>query len=96
MISFAVAVFFLILSPGPGVLSAAGFGAAYGRSSGLSYVMGLWIGNNLVSFLVITGLATLVIITAGNKTDQLCNGGEPCHCCDIVIYIPVQIGFDNE
>ena len=61
MISFAVAVFFLILSPGPGVLSAAGVGAAYGRSSGLSYVMGLWIGNNLVSLLVITGLAALVL-----------------------------------
>ncbi|MEP4336194.1 MAG: LysE family translocator, partial [Roseobacter sp.] len=45
MLTFAAAVFFLIITPGPGVLSAAGVGAAYGMRSGLRYVLGLFIGN---------------------------------------------------
>lgn len=58
MLAFAAAVFFLILSPGPGVLSTAGVGAAYGFRNGLRYVAGLFVGNNLVALLVITGVAT--------------------------------------
>ena len=61
MITFALAVFFLIITPGPGVLSAAGVGAAYGRQAGLSYVTGLWVGNNLVGVMVITGLAAVIL-----------------------------------
>jgi len=57
MLEFAAAVFFLIITPGPGVLSTAGVGAAYGMRAGLSYVGGLWIGTNLVALLVISGLA---------------------------------------
>ena len=30
MLTFAITVFLLIVTPGPGVLSTAGFGAAYG------------------------------------------------------------------
>ena len=37
MLTFAAAVFFLIVTPGPGVLSAAGVGAAYGFRSGLRW-----------------------------------------------------------
>jgi len=61
MLTFAAAVFFLIISPGPGVLSAAGVGAAYGMRSGLRYVLGLFIGNNLVILAVVSGLAALVL-----------------------------------
>lgn len=61
MLTFAAAVFFLIITPGPGVLSAAGVGAAYGMKSGLRYVLGLFIGNNLVIFAVVSGLAALVL-----------------------------------
>ena len=61
MLTFAAAVFFLIITPGPGVLSAAGVGAAYGMRSGLRYVLGLFIGNNLVILAVVTGLAALVL-----------------------------------
>lgn len=61
MLTFAAAVFFLIITPGPGVLSAAGVGAAYGMKSGLRYVLGLFIGNNLVILAVVTGLAALVL-----------------------------------
>ena len=61
MLTFAAAVFFLIITPGPGVLSAAGVGAAYGMKSGLHYVLGLFIGNNLVILAVVSGLAALVL-----------------------------------
>ncbi len=61
MLTFAAAVFFLIVTPGPGVLSAAGVGAAYGMRAGLRYVLGLFIGNNIVILAVVTGLAGLVL-----------------------------------
>lgn len=57
MLEFAAAVFFLIVTPGPGVLSTAGVGAAYGVRPGLAYVGGLWAGNNLVALLVVSGIA---------------------------------------
>ena len=61
MLTFAAAVFLLLISPGPGVLSTAGVGAAFGFRSGLRYVLGLGIGSNLVMLAVITGLAALIL-----------------------------------
>ncbi len=60
MLTFAAAIFFLIITPGPGVLSTAGVGAAYGYRPGISYVTGLFIGTNLVALMVVTGLAALI------------------------------------
>jgi len=57
MIEFALAVFFLIVTPGPGVLSLAGVGSAYGYRAGLSYLTGLFIGHNTVALLVVSGIA---------------------------------------
>ncbi len=61
MLSFAAAVLFLIITPGPGVLSTAGLGAAYGVRAGLRYVLGLFIGTNLVALAVISGVAAVVL-----------------------------------
>ncbi len=61
MLTFALAVFFLIITPGPGVLSTAGLGAAYGFRPGLAYVVGLFIGTNLVALAVISGVAAVVL-----------------------------------
>ena len=61
MFAFAAAVFLLIITPGPGVLSAAGVGAAFGWRQGLFYVAGLCVGTNLVSILVFTGLAAIIL-----------------------------------
>jgi threonine/homoserine/homoserine lactone efflux protein len=61
MLTFAAAVFFLIVTPGPGVLSTAGVGAGYGFRAGIRYVAGLCIGTNLVGLAVITGLAAAVL-----------------------------------
>ncbi|MEO1293173.1 MAG: LysE family translocator [Pseudomonadota bacterium] len=59
VLQFASAVFFLIITPGPGVLSTAGTGAGFGYRAGRRYVAGLWLGNLLVSLMVISGLAAL-------------------------------------
>ena len=64
-LTFALAVFLLIVTPGPGVLSTAGVGAAYGFRAGLRYLAGLFIGTNLVTLGVITGLVAVVLAVPG-------------------------------
>lgn len=61
MLTFAAAVLFLIITPGPGVMTTAGFGAAYGFRPSLRYVLGLFIGTNLVMLSVMTGLAAIIL-----------------------------------
>jgi threonine/homoserine/homoserine lactone efflux protein len=60
MIVFALAVLFLIITPGPGVLTTAGFGAAYGFKPSLRYVLGLFLGTNMVMLAVISGFAVIL------------------------------------
>ncbi|SEW32636.1 Threonine/homoserine/homoserine lactone efflux protein [Cognatiyoonia koreensis] len=71
MLAFAAAVFFLIVTPGPGVLSTAGVGAAYGYRNGLAYVAGLFVGNNLVALLVISGVAAMALAMPWLRTALL-------------------------
>ena len=61
MLTFAITVFLLIVTPGPGVLSTAGFGAAYGYKNSLRYVFGLFLGTNLVFLAVATGLIAILL-----------------------------------
>lgn len=61
MLTFAAAVFFLIITPGPGVLSTAGVGSGFGFRPGARYVAGLFVGTNLVALAVVSGLATLIL-----------------------------------
>jgi threonine/homoserine/homoserine lactone efflux protein len=56
MLIFAYAVFFMIITPGPGVMTTAGVGAGFGWSAGLRYVAGLFVGTNMVALAVIAGL----------------------------------------
>ena len=60
MLTFALAVIFLIITPGPGVLSLAGVGSAFGYRDGARYLAGLFIGTNMVCFGVISGLAAVL------------------------------------
>ena len=57
MLTFIAAVVLLLITPGPGVLSTAGVGAAFGRWQGILYVTGLFLGTNLVGLAVISGLS---------------------------------------
>jgi threonine/homoserine/homoserine lactone efflux protein len=61
MLTFVAAVILLLITPGPGVLSTAGFGAAYGFRPSLRYVVGLFIGTNMVMLAVISGLAAVLL-----------------------------------
>lgn len=56
MLLFAAAFFGLIITPGPGVLSTAGVGSAYGFRPGVAYIIGLFIGTNVVMALVASGV----------------------------------------
>lgn len=68
---FIAAVFFLLITPGPGVLSTAGVGASFGSNAGYRYVAGLCIGTNLVALAVVTGLAGIILAHAGLRTALL-------------------------
>ena len=61
MLTFAAAVFFLLITPGPGVLTTAGVGSGFGYAAGLRFLAGLFIGTNLVAAAVVTGLAAIVL-----------------------------------
>lgn len=65
---FLAAVFFMLITPGPGVLSTAGVGSSFGAMAGYRYVTGLFIGTNLVALAVVTGLAGLVLTQPAIRT----------------------------
>ena len=77
MVSFVLAVFFLIVTPGPGVLSLAGVGSAFGYAHGVRYLAGLFVGTNLVCFAVISGLAALVLAEPGIRGGILLQAVNP-------------------
>lgn len=68
MLIFAATVFFLMITPGPGVLSLAGVGAAFGSRPGFTYMLGLFIGTNAVALVVVTGLAAALLSAPGVRT----------------------------
>ena len=61
MLSFVAAAFFLLITPGPGVLSVAGAGAAFGFRAGLPYTAGVVLGTLTVIVAVTTGLAAFLL-----------------------------------
>lgn len=61
MLTFALAVFFLIITPGPGVLSVAGVGSSFGSGPGSRYIAGLFVGTNLVALAVVSGMAAIIL-----------------------------------
>lgn len=68
MLTFALAVFFLIITPGPGVLSVAGVGASFGVRPGSRYIAGLFVGTNLVALAVVSGMAAIILANARIRT----------------------------
>ena len=87
MLVFLAAVFFLLATPGPGVLSTAGVGAAYGRRAGYRYVAGLCLGTNLVALAVVTGLAAIVLAQPALGTVLLVAS------VGYLVYLALRIGF---
>ncbi len=61
MLTFAAALLFVLGTPGPGVLSLAGVGSAFGYRAGWSYGIGLFVGSNIVMLVAALGLAALFL-----------------------------------
>ena len=55
MLAFTIAIFLMIITPGPGVLSLAATGSGFGWKAGILYLAGLFIGTNTVLVFVVTG-----------------------------------------
>ncbi|MEM9426685.1 MAG: LysE family translocator [Pseudomonadota bacterium] len=68
MLTFAIAILFLVGTPGPGVLSLAGVGAAYGYRDGVRYMIGLFFGNLAVALTVLSGLAAIMLAMPALRT----------------------------
>ncbi len=67
LLPFLLTTFALVGSPGPNTLSVAAVGAAYGRSKGVPYLLGICLGVLAVVALVGSGLAALVLSFPGVK-----------------------------
>ncbi len=89
MLEFVAAIFFLIITPGPGVLSTAGVGASYGRKAGIAYVTGLFLGNNLVILMVVSGLAALVLAVPWIRFVLMCVSTA------YLLYLAAKIAFSG-
>ncbi len=87
MINFFFACLFILTTPGPGVLSTAGLGAAYGFRAGFAYIAGLFVGSNLVMLAVISGLAAIVFQINGLRTILLIAS------TSYLIYLAARIAF---
>ena len=59
ILNYALAILFLIITPGPGVLSVAAVGSAFGWRPGLAYGAGLFLGSNAVMVAAAAGLAVV-------------------------------------
>ena len=55
MLTFTIAIFLMIITPGPGVLSLAATGSGFGWKAGILYLAGLFIGTNTVLVFIVTG-----------------------------------------
>jgi threonine/homoserine/homoserine lactone efflux protein len=87
MLAFCLAVLLLLVTPGPGVLSTAGVGAAFGFKAGLRYVTGLFIGTNLVALIVVSGLAAIILASDWARNTLLVLSAI------YLLYLAVRIAF---
>ena len=94
MITFAIVTFLMFVTPGPGVLSLAGVGAAFGWRQGFVYMAGLFVGHVLVSLAVITGLATIILAEPIVRTILLfCSAGYLSYLALRIALAGSKIGF---
>ena len=84
----------MFVTPGPGVLSLAGVGAAFGWRQGFVYMAGLFVGHVLVSLAVITGLATIILAEPLVRTILLfCSAGYLSYLALRIALAGSKIGF---
>lgn len=89
MFAFAAAVLFLIITPGPGVLTTAGIGSAFGFPAGIRFLWGLFVGTNLVTLAVASGLAAAALAQPGLR--QILLFGSTAY----LFYLAARIAFSG-
>ncbi len=87
ILGFAGAIFGLVITPGPGVLTTAGTGSGFGFRAGLRFLAGLWIGNNLVGLAVVSGLAATLFAI------PYLRGVLIAATAVYIVYLALKIGF---
>ena len=87
MLTFALACFLLIVTPGPGVLSVAGVGSGFGFKQGSLFLWGLCLGNALVALAVASGIAAAVLSVTYVR--ELLLALSVCYMC----YLAFKVAF---
>ncbi len=87
MLSFALSLFMMIVTPGPGVLTTAGIGSGFGWRAGLRFLVGLNLGTNLTMLMVATGLTAAVFSVPGLRTAFLIAS------VAYFVYLAIKIAF---
>ena len=59
MFSYVLAVIALTAIPGPGLLTIFGIGSAFGYRAGIRFTLGVYLGANLTTLIVFSGLSAL-------------------------------------
>ncbi len=68
MLSYALGVLVLMAIPGPALLTIFGIGASFGYHAGIRYVTGVYVGANVTTLIVFTGLSTLLLEFPGLRS----------------------------
>ena len=94
MLTFAIVCFLMFATPGPGALSLAGVGAAFGWRQGFLYMGGLFAGHAFVALFVIAGLASIILAEPVVRTILLfCSAGYLGYLALRIALAGSEIGF---
>lgn len=94
MLTFVAAMFALMITPGPGVLTIAGFGAGHGVRGGLGYMLGVVAGMLALQTFVASGLAAIVFAVPGVRPALLAGStGYLCYLAARIAFAGSRIGF---
>ena len=89
MLAFATALFLLLITPGPGVLTTAGIGSSYGYRAGARFLVGLCIGTNLTVLAVVTGIAAALLAVPVLRTVLLLASAA------YLVYLAFRVAFSG-
>ena len=68
MLSYTLGVLVLMAIPGPALLTIFGIGATFGYHAGIRYVIGVYVGANVTTLIVFSGLSTLLLEFPGLRS----------------------------
>jgi len=87
MLSYTLGVLVLMAIPGPALLTIFGIGASFGYHAGIRYVTGVYVGANVTTLFVFSGLSTLLLEFPGLRSALLLLS------LTYFVYLAVRIGL---